>query len=82
MNGTEDFVKEMREFQKEVRAGFKEVRAEFKEVHAKLNLILGEIRGRQESRAEARSAWALRIAIGSAVIAFVGMLLPLFKGCA
>lgn len=75
MNWTEDFVKEMRDFQKEIRA-------EFKEIHEKLNLILGEIRGRQESRAEARSAWALRIAIGSAVIALVGMLLPLFKGCA
>ena len=75
MNWTEDFVKEMRDFQKEIRA-------EFKEVHEKLNLILGEIRGRQESRAEARSAWALRIAIGSAGIALVGMLLPLFKGCA
>ena len=75
MNWTEDFVKERRDFQKEIRA-------EFKEVHEKLNLILGEIRGRQESRVEARSAWALRIAIGSAVIALVGMLLPQFKGCA
>ena len=75
MHWTEDFVKEMPDFQKEIRA-------EFKEVHEKLNLILSEIRGRQESRAEARSAWALRIAIGSAVIALVGMLLPLFKGCA
>ncbi len=49
MNWTEDFVKERQDFQKEIRA-------EFKEVHEKLNLILGEIRGRQESRTEARSA--------------------------
>lgn len=75
MNWTEDFVKERRDFQKEILD-------EFKEVHEKLNLILGEIRGRQESRTEARSAWALRIAIGSAVIALVGMFLPQFKGCA